>query len=128
MPKISDTARPLKIGSSMMNPAPTIAANPEQGLAMAFTTVMLAGLFQILFGIFKLGRFVTLMPYTVVSGFMTGIGFILIIIQLPPLLGHAAPAGGVLGSLGNGGRLGSTRRAYGLGIATDVLAVFKASS
>lgn len=79
--------------------ASMIAANPEQGLAMAFTTVMMTGLFQILFGIFKLGRFVTLMPYTVVSGFMTGIGFILIIIQLPPLLGHASPAGGVLGSL-----------------------------
>jgi SulP family sulfate permease len=38
------------------------------------------------------------MPYTVISGFMSGIGFILIIIQLPGLLGYAPPAGGVLGS------------------------------
>ena len=46
------------------------AANPENGLAMAFTVVMLAGVFQILFGVLKLGKYVTLMPYTVISGFM----------------------------------------------------------
>ncbi len=79
--------------------ATMMAANPEQGMAMAFTTVMLTGVFQLLFGLFRLGRYVTMMPYTVISGFMSGIGFILIIIQLPPLLGYASPAGGVLGSL-----------------------------
>ncbi|NEX18195.1 MAG: sodium-independent anion transporter [Halochromatium sp.] len=76
-----------------------MAANPEQGMAMAFTTVMLTGVFQVLFAVLKLGRYVTMMPYTVISGFMSGIGFILIIIQLPPLLGYASPPGGVLGSL-----------------------------
>ena len=79
--------------------ASMIAADPANGLAMAFTTVMLAGVFQILFGLLKLGRFLTLMPYTVVSGFMSGIGFILIIIQMAPLLGHAPPSGGVIGTL-----------------------------
>ena len=76
-----------------------VAANPENGMAMAFTTVMMTGLFQILFSLLKLGRYVTMMPYTVISGFMSGIGFILIIIQLPPLLGFASPGGGVIGSL-----------------------------
>lgn len=76
-----------------------VAADPEQGLAMAFTVVMLAGLFQIAFGAMKLGRYVTMMPYIVISGFMSGIGFILIILQLPGLLGHAAPGGGVPGAL-----------------------------
>ncbi|MGB5835185.1 MAG: SulP family inorganic anion transporter [Thiohalocapsa sp.] len=76
-----------------------MAANPDNGMAMAFTTVMLAGLFQITFGLLKLGRYVTMMPYTVISGFMSGIGFILIIIQMPALLGYASPGGGVMGSL-----------------------------
>ena len=76
-----------------------VAANPENGMAMAFTVVMLAGVFQILFGALKLGHYVTMMPYTVISGFMTGIGIILIILQLGPFLGHATPAGGVLGTL-----------------------------
>ncbi len=76
-----------------------IASNPEQGMTMAFTVVMLAGVFQILFGFMKLGNYVTMMPYTVVSGFMTGIGIILIVLQLGPILGHATPPGGVLGTL-----------------------------
>lgn len=76
-----------------------IAANPEQGMAMAFTVVMLAGLLQILFGALRLGHYVTMMPYTVVSGFMTGIGIILIVLQLGPFLGHAPPPGGVIGTL-----------------------------
>ena len=78
-----------------------IAANPEQGMAMAFTVVMLAGIFQMIFGALKLGHYVTMMPYTVISGFMTGIGVILIILQLGPVLGHATPPGGVLGTIGS---------------------------
>lgn len=77
------------------------AADPENGLAMAFTVVMMAGVFQILFGMLRLGKYVTLMPYTVISGFMSGIGIILIILQLAPFLGQAAPKGGVVGTLQN---------------------------
>ena len=77
------------------------AANPENGLAMAFTVVMLAGIFQIIFGFLKLGRYVTMMPYTVISGFMSGIGVILIILQLAPFLGQASPKGGVVGTVQN---------------------------
>ena len=59
--------------------------------AVAFTVVMMAGAFQILFGYLRLGRYVNLMPYPVISGFMTGIGCILIIMQLDPLLGFPTP-------------------------------------
>lgn len=79
--------------------ASLLAANPDQGMAMAFTVVMLAGIFQIAFGVLRLGKYVTLMPYTVISGFMTGIGLILIVLQIGPFLGHATPPGGVLGTL-----------------------------
>lgn len=76
-----------------------MAKYPETGLAMSFTVVMMAGAFQILIGTLKLGKYVTLMPYSVISGFMSGIGVILIILQLSPLLGHSAPPGGVLGTI-----------------------------
>lgn len=66
---------------------------PETGLAMAFTVVMLGGLFQILMGILRLGKYITLMPYTVISGFMSGIGAIIILLQIGPLLGHESPSG-----------------------------------
>ena len=75
------------------------ASDPENGMAMAFTVVMLAGVFQIAFGFLKLGRYITQMPYTVISGFMSGIGFILIILQLGPFLGQAIPKGGAMGTL-----------------------------
>ncbi|QTH71740.1 SulP family inorganic anion transporter [Pseudoalteromonas xiamenensis] len=76
-----------------------VASYPEQGPSLAFTVVMMAGAFQILLGTLRLGKYVTLMPYSVVSGFMSGIGIILIILQLAPLLGHKAPGGGVTGTL-----------------------------
>lgn len=76
-----------------------VAKYPETGIAMTFTVVMMAGAFQILLGTLKLGKYITLMPYSVISGFMSGIGVILIILQLSPLLGHAAPSGGVMGTL-----------------------------
>ncbi|MDJ0729083.1 MAG: SulP family inorganic anion transporter [Crocosphaera sp.] len=77
------------------------ANNPENGLAMAFTVVMLAGIFQIILGTLKLGKYITLMPYTVISGFMSGIGLILIILQFGPLLGTSNPKGGVIAALQN---------------------------
>ncbi|MCS0353217.1 SulP family inorganic anion transporter [Vibrio ordalii] len=76
-----------------------VARYPEAGLAVSFTVVMMAGAFQIVLGTLKLGKYITLMPYSVISGFMSGIGVILIILQLSPLLGQAAPAGGVMGTL-----------------------------
>ena len=74
-----------------------IAENPESGMAMAFTAVMLSGVFQILFGILRLGQFITLMPYTVVSGFMSGIGVIIVALQLAPLLGYPAQSSVIAG-------------------------------
>jgi len=76
-----------------------VARYPDgTGLAMAFTVVMLGGVLQIIFGLMRLGQYITLLPYTVISGFMSGIGVIIVLLQLPPLLGHQA-AGGVIGTL-----------------------------
>lgn len=67
----------------------TASDDPTVGFAMAFTIVMLGGLFQILFGLFRLGKLITLMPYTVISGFMSGIGAIIILLQIRPLFGFS---------------------------------------
>ncbi len=69
-----------------------IAKYPESGLALAFTVVILGGAFQIGFGLLRLGEYITLMPYTVISGFMSGIGVIIFILQLAPLFGQAGSA------------------------------------
>ncbi len=99
------------------------ANNPINGLAMAFTVVILAGLFQIIFGFFKLGKYITLMPYSVISGFMSGIGIILVILQIAPFLGHPAPKGGVMGTVAAIPQLVATARfpEVILGIVTLVI-------
>ena len=65
------------------------AKYPETGLLLGFTAVIVAGLIQIALGLLKLGKYFILVPYPVISGFMTGIGVIIIILQLGPLLGHS---------------------------------------
>ena len=52
---------------------------------------LFCGLFQILFGILKIGKYVRYIPYPVLSGFMSGIGVIIIIQQLYPLIGCKSP-------------------------------------
>jgi len=59
----------------------------EQMILLICGAIILGGLFQILFGLLKLGKYITLVPYSVVSGFMSGIGFIIIITELGNLLG-----------------------------------------
>ncbi|MFV0563934.1 SulP family inorganic anion transporter [Malaciobacter mytili] len=51
------------------------------------SVVLLAGIFQILFGVLKVGKYVKYIPYPVISGFMSGIGIIIIILQLNPFIG-----------------------------------------
>lgn len=62
-------------------------------VGLILTAVVLAGLFQIAFGLAKVGDFIRLVPYPVISGFMSGIGVIIIILQLDAAIGHTAPAG-----------------------------------
>lgn len=67
--------------------------DPAHGAALAFTVVIMGGLLQIVFGFLKVGKFIELVPHPVVSGFMSGIGVIIILLQLPPLLGFDAQPG-----------------------------------
>lgn len=67
--------------------------------ALAFTTVILGGALQVLFGVLKLGRYVAFVPFTVISGFMSGIGCIIIAIEVAPLFGHPASTHGILDAI-----------------------------
>ncbi|KKZ15066.1 MAG: Bicarbonate transporter BicA [Candidatus Synechococcus spongiarum 142] len=99
------------------------ASNPENGMAMAFTVVMLAGVFQIILGALRLGRYITQMPYTVISGFMSGIGCILITLQLGPALGQTAPPGGVMGTLQNLPQLAAGVQPWEFALAAITVAI-----
>lgn len=70
--------------------AAVISLNGDIGLIVS--TILLAGIFQILFGISRVGKFVQFIPYPVISGFMSGIGIIIIILQINPYLGLSSDA------------------------------------
>ncbi|MBC9889390.1 MAG: STAS domain-containing protein [Opitutae bacterium] len=70
-----------------------IVTGHANSLAEAFTIAIMAGLVQVLLGVTKIGRFVVYTPYSVISGFMSGIGIIIILLQTLPFLGVTGASG-----------------------------------
>lgn len=66
---------------------------------IAFSVVILGGGLQIIFGLLRLGSLISLVPYPVISGFMSGIGCIIILLQLTAMLGLEGVSGGTVGVL-----------------------------
>jgi len=54
----------------------------EIGLYYLFMTVILMGIIQVLAGVFKLGKFVRLIPHPVMMGFVNGLAIVIFISQL----------------------------------------------
>jgi SulP family sulfate permease len=74
-------------------------ADPAHGAALAFTVVIMGGAFQILFGAMRFGQYISMVPHPVVSGFMSGIGVIIILLQLAPLVGLPSQGGPLASAL-----------------------------
>lgn len=72
-----------------------LSGNP----ALVFAAVVLAGVIQILLGVFRFGDYIRLVPYPVISGFMSGIGVIIIALQVSRLFGHEPDGGGTIPAL-----------------------------
>jgi SulP family sulfate permease len=60
----------------------------QAGMGFIIAAFLLSGGFQIIFGLLKIGKYIKYIPYPVLSGFMTGIGVIIILFQVYPFLGH----------------------------------------
>lgn len=60
-------------------------------LSMSFAGIF-CGLFQAIFGLIRIGKYVRYIPYPVLSGFMSGIGVIIILQQIYPIIGKKSPA------------------------------------
>lgn len=60
----------------------------DKALPTILFVFLLAGIFQVLLGILKVGSYIKYIPYPVVSGFMTGIGVIILITQIFPTFGY----------------------------------------
>ena len=71
----------------------------EQAIPLIIATFLLAGAIQVGMGLLGIGKYVRYMPYPVVSGFMSGIGVIIVITQIFPFFGVSAPSGGPMGTI-----------------------------
>jgi SulP family sulfate permease len=99
--QISGPTAPMTVVSALIITDAVIYMNGDLSLAMPIiiATFVAAGLIEILFGVFKLGTYIKYIPYPVISGFMSGIGVIIVITQIFPFIGAAAPSGGPLGTI-----------------------------
>ncbi|MCL4134230.1 UNVERIFIED_CONTAM: hypothetical protein GTU68_041111, partial [Idotea baltica] len=59
-----------------------VALVAGHGVQYLFAAVLLAGLIQILFGVFRLGKFIRLVPYPVMLGFVNGLAIVILLAQL----------------------------------------------
>ncbi|EKE04239.1 MAG: hypothetical protein ACD_20C00095G0018 [uncultured bacterium] len=80
-PQISGPTGPITVVVAAI-----VATNPGN-IKLIFLTIFLAGIFQIILGISSVGKLIKYVPYPVISGFMSGIGVIIIMLQINPLLG-----------------------------------------
>lgn len=100
-----------------------VVAQYAGNLAEAFAIVFLGGAFQVALGLMRVGRFVSYNPYSVVSGFMSGIGVIIMPIQTPPFAGLATAEGGPPGTLAAWPALAGALNPPALAISVAALAV-----
>ncbi len=69
------------------------AAVRQQGISGAAKVSIVASVFMMAFCVLRLGRYISKVPHTVVTGFSCGIGGIMVISQLPVILGISKPNG-----------------------------------
>ncbi len=120
---ISTPTGPMTVVAALtISQAINMTGSLEAAMGTVLVIFVLSGAVQVLFGSFKLGNNVKYIPYPVLSGFMTGIGIILILFEIYPLLGMPSPTTikGVVTSLPHD--IGNMNlQALGLGVLTLVI-------
>ena len=119
VPLISGTTGPVAIVvASMM-----IALN--NNLQAAVTVLIMAALLQLAASMTNLPSMVKYVPYPVISGFMNGVGVIIIILQLNPLMGHKAMPSTISTVMGMyNSILSINKEAFFIGLITLALVFF----
>ena len=88
--------RGLISGTSVPMTVAMTAVVSQHSLAEAFTIVVMAGLIQMAMGALRLGRFIAYTPYSVISGLVSGVGVIIVVLHVAPFFGSELESGGLL--------------------------------
>ena len=75
------------VSAALVTAAIELTGSLEAAMPIIILTFLMGGLFQIIFGFLNIASYVKYFPYPVVSGFMSGVGLIIVILQIFPLFG-----------------------------------------
>jgi SulP family sulfate permease len=75
------------VSATLVAAAIEITGSLENAMGIILAAFLLGGLFQVIFGFLNIAGYVKYFPYPVVSGFMSGVGLIIVILQLFPFAG-----------------------------------------
>jgi len=79
------------VSSALVAAALELSGSLENATGIIVLTFLLGGIFQIVFGILNIARYIKFLPYPVISGFMSGVGLIIVLLQIYPFAGVSAP-------------------------------------
>ena len=90
--QISGPTGPMTVvAAAIIAAAIETSGSLDAAMVTIIATFMLAGIMQVFLGVFKTGQYIRYIPYPVLSGFISGIGMLLIVLQVFPFLGHSSP-------------------------------------
>lgn len=75
------------VSAALVAAAIQMNGNLDNAMNIILLTFLLGGLFQVIFGFLNIASYVKYFPYPVISGFMSGVGLIIIILQIFPFVG-----------------------------------------
>lgn len=80
------------VSASLVAAAIALTGSLENAWGIIVITFLLGGAFQIVFGFLNIARYIKYFPYPVISGFMSGVGLIIVLLQIYPFMGVSSPS------------------------------------
>ncbi len=111
------------VSATLVTVAINFTGNLENAMNIIVATFFLAGLFQIFLGLLNVGSYIKYFPYPVISGFMSGVGLIIILLQIYPFAGIPSPSS-TLGVVTDISRLFSEFNIAAIGIGGLTVLIF----
>ncbi|WP_350286587.1 SulP family inorganic anion transporter [uncultured Croceitalea sp.] len=75
------------VSATLVASAIDVAGSLQDAMGIILLSFLVGGLLQIIFGLINIAGYIKYFPYPVVSGFMSGVGLIIIILQIFPFAG-----------------------------------------
>lgn len=111
------------VSASLVAAATQLTGSLETAMGIILVAFMVGGILQIIFGFLNIAGYVKYFPYPVVSGFMSGVGLIIIILQIFPFAGLSSPKS-TIAVIQDLPRLFSDFNPYALGLGALTVLVY----